>query len=439
MKAFIKTYGCQMNKYDSEIIAGILKENGFKLTEKTNDADIILVNTCSVREHAEKRMLGYLTVISNLKKENPDLIIGVVGCAALRLNKKILKKIPGVNFVLGPDKYKLLPGLLTDLSCFDETCYTVNNKEKYEDIIPVRNNGISEWVAIMRGCNNFCSYCVVPYVRGRERSRSVKSIITEIKELVAQGIKEVTLLGQNVNSYNDGSFDFPDLLRRVSEIDGLKRIRFATSHPKDLSTKLLEVIKERKNICNHIHLPVQSGSGKILKKMNRKYTPEEYISLVEKAKSMIEGISITTDIITGFPGETEEDHQATMELIRKLEFDSSFVFRYSPREGTKAFHYKDDVPENVKIRRLEEINSLQQSISEKINKKLIGKTCEVLIEGTSRRSKKEMKGKLDSGKGVVIKENDKKVKAGDIIKVRIFDANSKTLFGKINGRKNVDI
>jgi len=431
VKVYIKTYGCQMNKYDSELIAGILAGEGFSLTEKVNNADVILINTCSVREHAENRMLGHLSVLSKLKREKPELIIGVIGCSAVRLNKKIIEKVPAVDFVAGPDMYRNLPSLLSDLSSFNKDYYSINNEEKYENIIPHREKGVSSWVAIMRGCDNFCSYCVVPYVRGRERSRSLESIIPELEEIVKNGYREVTLLGQNVNSYNDGSHDFPDLLARASEISGLKRIRFATSHPKDLSVKLLEMIGCKENICNHIHLPVQSGSNKILEKMNREYTREHYIKLIEKAKEIIKNVAISTDIITGFPGETERDHQDTLDLIRKVEFDSSFVFKYSPREGTKAYEFNDDVPEKVKIARIEEINKLQQSISLQINRNFMDKIFEVLIEGKSRRSAKEFKGKLESGKGVIIKESKDSISTGDIVKVRIVDANSKTLFGKI--------
>jgi len=431
MKVYIKTYGCQMNKYDSELVAGILSKNDFTMTDSTKDADVLLVNTCSVREHAENRMLGNLTVISNLKRKKQDLIIGVIGCTAVRLNEEIIEKVPAVDFVAGPDHYRNLPELLKNVSLFDEKWYGFNNGETYENVTPLRKKGVSAWIAIMRGCNNFCSYCVVPYVRGRERSRTLKSIRREITELLAEGFKEVTLLGQNVNSYHDGEHHFPDLLENISEIEGLRRIRFATSHPKDLSSRLIEVIAKNDAVCNHIHLPVQSGSDRVLRAMNRGYTREGYFSLIEKIKKAICDVAITTDIITGFPGETREDHRETLDLVKKVEFDSAFVFKYSPREGTKAANFKDDVSENTKIERIKEINQIQQSISERKNRDLIGETREIMIEGSSRRSENELKGKLEVGKGVIVKEECNNIKAGDFVNVKITDANSKTLFGKL--------
>jgi len=343
-----------MNKYDSELISGILRCGNFDIIDDIEKADAVLINTCAVREHAENRALSNIRQLQNLKKRRPEVILGVLGCMSKYLGSKIIKDNPFVDIVLGPDSYRKLPEILKD----KKRCEDIFTREyeNYSDIFPLRKKGVCAWVAISRGCNEDCSYCVVPYTRGSERSRSVKSITDEIKRLLDEGFKEVTLLGQNVNSYNYQGVDFPRLLEKVSEIEGLKRVRFATSHPMNLSNGLIDVMKERRNICPHLHLPVQSGSNKILKAMRRNYTEEKYINLVEKAKSKIRDLTITTDIISGFPGETEDDHKLTVDLVKKVEFDSGFTFKYSPREKTDAYKYGDDVQENVKIERLEEIS-----------------------------------------------------------------------------------
>jgi len=416
-----------MNKYDTELISGILNCGNFDMIDDIEKADAVLINTCAVREHAENRALSNIRQLQNLKKRKPEVILGVLGCMSKYLGSKIIKDNPFVDIVLGPDSYRKLPEILKDkIRC--EDIFT-REYENYSDIFPLRKNGVCAWVAISRGCNEDCSYCVVPYTRGRERSRSVKSITDEIKQLLDEGFKEVTLLGQNVNSYNYQDVDFPGLLQKVSDIEGLKRVRFATSHPMNLSDSLVDVIKERKNICHHLHLPVQSGSNKILKAMRRNYTEEKYINLVEKAKSKIKDLTITTDIISGFPGETEDDHKLTVELIKKVEFDSGFTFKYSPREKTDAYKYGDDVPENVKIERLEEISEILREISLKKNREWIGKITEIMIEGKSRKSDSKVFGRTDGFKKVILRQNNFSI--GTFVNVLATDATSHTLFGKV--------
>jgi tRNA-2-methylthio-N6-dimethylallyladenosine synthase len=430
-RIYIETYGCQMNLADSEIVLGIMKKHGYSLTDDISKADVILVNTCSVREHAEQRVIGRLSSFLRYKKRKPDLVIGVLGCMAERLKKRLIEEENLADIVVGPDEYRKLPQLVSDAFAGHKgIAVKLSKVETYDDITPLRTEGISAWITVMRGCDKFCTFCVVPFTRGRERSRPLDSIVKEVEVLSSQGYREVTLLGQNVNSYRDGNYDFADLLSAVARVDRNMRIRFTTSHPKDMSDKLIQTIAEHPNICNYIHLPVQSGSDRILELMNRTYDRKHYLELVRKIRETIPGVSLSTDIIAGFPTETEEDHKMTLSLLEEVRFDGAFMFKYSPREGTKAYAMGDDVPDEVKVRRLTEIIELQQKISYEINQELIGKEVEVLVEGESKRSSEQWMGRTDTNK-VVIFPKLEGVKPGDYVIVRINKANSATLFGDI--------
>ncbi len=430
-RIYIETYGCQMNLADSEIVLGIMKKHGYSLTDDISKADVILVNTCSVREHAEQRVIGRLSSFLRYKKRKPDLVIGVLGCMAERLKKRLIEEENLADIVVGPDEYRKLPQLVSDAFAGHKgIAVKLSKVETYDDITPLRTEGISAWITVMRGCDKFCTFCVVPFTRGRERSRPLDSIVKEVEVLSSQGYREVTLLGQNVNSYRDGNYDFADLLSAVARVDRNMRIRFTTSHPKDMSDKLIQTIAEHPNICNYIHLPVQSGSDRILELMNRTYDRKHYLELVRKIRETIPGVSLSTDIIAGFPTETEEDHKMTLSLLEEVRFDGAFMFKYSPREGTKAYAMGDDVPDEVKVRRLTEIIELQQRISYEINQELIGKEVEVLVEGESKRSSEQWMGRTDTNK-VVIFPKLEGVKPGDYVIVRINKANSATLFGDI--------
>jgi tRNA-2-methylthio-N6-dimethylallyladenosine synthase len=430
-RIYIETYGCQMNLADSEIVLGIMKKHGYSLTDDISKADVILVNTCSVREHAEQRVIGRLSSFLRYKKRKPDLVIGVLGCMAERLKKRLIEEENLADIVVGPDEYRKLPQLVSDAFAGHKgIAVKLSKVETYDDITPLRTEGISAWITVMRGCDKFCTFCVVPFTRGRKRSRPLDSIVKEVEMLSSQGYREVTLLGQNVNSYRDGNYDFADLLSAVARVDRNMRIRFTTSHPKDMSDKLIQTIAEHPNICNYIHLPVQSGSDRILELMNRTYDRKHYLELVRKIRETIPGVSLSTDIIAGFPTETEEDHKMTLSLLEEVRFDGAFMFKYSPREGTKAYAMGDDVPDEVKVRRLTEIIELQQKISYEINQELIGKEVEVLVEGESKRSPEQWMGRTDTNK-VVIFPKLEGVKPGDYVIVRINKANSATLFGDI--------
>jgi tRNA-2-methylthio-N6-dimethylallyladenosine synthase len=436
-KVYIETYGCQMNLADTEIVLGILQNNGYGVTKKIEEADVILVNTCSIRENAEQRIYGRLGNFKSIKDQKPDLIVGVLGCMAERLRTDLVDKKKIVDVVVGPDEYRRLPELIDVAFNGDKGIgVKLSKTETYDDILPHREDGLQAWLSVMRGCDKFCTFCVVPYTRGRERSRSLDSVVDEIKQLSERGFKEVTLLGQNVNSYSDNQFDFADLLAACAQVNRSVRIRFTTSNPQDLSDKLLYTIAEHPNICNYIHLPVQSGSNRILELMNRTYTIEHYLQLVEKARRIIPGVSFSTDIISGFPTETFEDHIMTLDVMREVTFDGAFMFKYSPREGTKAFKMKDDVNEETKTKRLQEIINLQQQISFELNQELIGKEEIILIEGFSKKSDKFFSGRTDSNK-VVIVPADNRVKTGDYIKIKINRATSATLFGDFTSFVNL--
>lgn len=439
-KLFIETYGCQMNVADSEVIASVMKMADYETCQSIDDADAVLLNTCSVRDNAEQKILNRLEALHAMRKKGRKLIIGVVGCMAERVKDELIEK-HHANLVAGPDAYLSLPELFAAAEMGEKAINVeLSTTETYRDIIPERVCGgnISGFVSIMRGCNNFCHYCIVPYTRGRERSRDVESIINEVRDLQERGFKEVTLLGQNVNSYRfiaDGEergesviVDFPKLLRRVASTFPKMRIRFTTSHPKDMSNDTLHVIAECPNVCRHIHLPVQSGSNRILGLMNRKYTREWYLDRVAAIRNIIPDCGLTTDIFVGYHSETEEDHQMSLSLMRECGYDSAFMFKYSERPGTYASrHLPDDVSEETKIRRLNEMIALQNELSAESYRKDIGKEFEILVEGVSKRSKEQLFGRTQQNKVVVFDRGNHRI--GDFVKVRVTEASSATLKG----------
>jgi tRNA-2-methylthio-N6-dimethylallyladenosine synthase len=383
---YIETYGCQMNIYDSGVISEILVGEGHEPVGSAVDADLVLVNTCSVRDRAERKALSRLVDLSATRKDRPDLLIGIVGCMAQRLGAKLARKGTGADLVVGPDSYRALPriiaGLEKDRGPVVETTQDAGCMYTYR---PEVCDAVSAFVTIMRGCDNFCSYCIVPYVRGRERSKPLGDIIREIEHLVGLGVSEVTLLGQNVNSYGDGRTDFADLLETVNGVQGLKRVRFTTSHPKDLAPKVIDRIQDLPKVCEHLHLPLQSGSDRVLALMNRRYTCRDYRRIVDLARSAIPGIAITTDIMVGFPGETRSDHQATLSAMEAIAFDSAFMFKYSERDGTDAALLADDVEDDEKVTRLRQVIELENSIVDAKKQALLGDEVEILVEGESRR------------------------------------------------------
>ena len=440
-KLYIETYGCQMNVADSEVVASVMGDRGFTVTDQYAEADAIFVNTCSVRDNAEKKIWNRLAFFKSLKRKNPGLVVGLIGCMAERIGDELIGK-KSVDLVAGPDAYRDLP-FLYDKARLGESAVNVELTidETYDSIIPKRigEEKITGFVSITRGCNNFCTYCIVPYTRGRERSRDPRDILNEVKALLESGTKEVTLLGQNVNSYvwhpepTRKAIKFPDLLEMVAQISPALRVRFTTSHPKDLSDKLLKKMAAYPNICRHIHLPVQSGSSAILKKMNRKYDREWYLDRIRAIRQSLPGCGITTDIFCGFCTETEEDHQQSLQLMEEVQFDTSFMFKFSMRPGTYAAdHFEDDVPEEVKSRRLEEIIQLQNRLSLESNRRDIGKTVEVLAEGTSKKKKSEFFGRSSQNKVVVFP--NKGIEIGDFVRVKITGCTQTTLIGEVEGK-----
>ena len=432
---FIETYGCQMNVADSEVIASVMRMAGYEPCLELDKADAVFLNTCSIRDNAEQKIFHRLDALNALRRKGRRLIIGVVGCMAERVKQNLIDNY-GVDLVAGPDAYLSLPDLIAQVEAGEKAMNVeLSTTETYRDVIPTRicGNHISGFVSIMRGCNNFCHYCIVPYTRGRERSRDVESIMSEVNDLAAKGYKEVTLLGQNVNSYRferDGEvITFPTLLRMVATAVPQMRVRFTTSHPKDMSDETLHAIAEIPNICKHIHLPVQSGSSRILKLMNRKYTREWYLERVEAIRRIIPDCGLSTDIFSGFHSETEEDHQESLSLMRACGYDSAFMFKYSERPGTYASkHLPDDVPEEVKIRRLNEIIEVQNQLSAESNRRCIGQTFEVLVDGFSKRSRDQLCGRTEQNKTVVFERGNHRI--GDFVKVTILEASSATLIGK---------
>ena len=433
-KLFIETYGCQMNVADSEVIASVMKMAGYDVTEQLDEADAVFLNTCSVRDNAEQKIYNRLEALHAMRKRHP-LIIGVMGCMAEHVKDDLIDN-HHTNLVVGPDAYLSLPDLIASVEAGHKAINVeLSTTETYRDIIPSRicGNHISGFVSIMRGCNNFCTYCIVSYTRGRERSRDVESILKEVADLQAKGYKEVTLLGQNVNSYRfegaDGLVTFPMLLRLVGESFPKMRIRFTTSHPKDMSDETLQVIADVPNVCKHIHLPVQSGSDRILKLMNRHYDRQWYMDRVAAIRRIIPDCGLSTDIFCGFHSETEEDHQLSLSLMEECAYDSAFMFKYSEREGTYASkHLEDNIPEEVKIRRLNEIIALQNRLSSEANARAVGKEYEVLVEGVSKRSRDQLFGRTEQNRVVVFNRGNHHV--GELVKVRIMSSTSATLLGE---------
>ena len=441
-KLYIETYGCQMNVADSEVVAAVMRMADYEPCDSLDEADAVFLNTCSVRDNAEQKIIHRLEALHALRKKGRRLIIGVLGCMAERVKEGLLHD-HHCDLVAGPDAYLTLPDLVAQAELGHKAINTeLSLTETYRDIVPERVCGshLSGFVSIMRGCNNFCHYCIVPYTRGRERSRDLQSILAEVRDLQSRGYKEVTLLGQNVNSYRfeaaDGTLtDFPTLLRTVARTAPGMRVRFTTSHPKDMSDETLRVIAEEPNVCRHIHLPVQSGSNRVLKAMNRKYTREWYLDRVAAIRRIIPDCGLSTDIFAGYCGETEEDHQLSLSLMRECAYDSAFMFKYSERPGTYASkNLPDDVPEETKIRRLNELIALQNELSLTANQRCIGQEYDILIEGVSKRSREQLFGRTEQNKVVIFDRADYRV--GETIRVRITEATSATLKGEVVGGEN---
>ena len=433
LKYFVETYGCQMNEYDSELVGKILGDLGYSKSDKIEEADAIFLNTCSIREKAEETVHNRLDSLAYLKKQKKHLLIGVLGCMAQNLKDVLLESKPYVDIILGPDSYRKLPEIIKFRnSNIDHIVDTKLSKhEIYDDLFPNRKDGINAWISIMRGCDKFCTFCIVPFTRGRERSRSISSIIKEAKSILKSGYQEITLLGQNVNSYKTPEGDFPVLLDKLGKIKAIKRIRYTSPHPRDIDENLLKVMVKHDNICNQIHLPLQAGSSRILKRMNRTYTKEEFLDLVDMIRTYIPDCGLSTDIIVGFPGETEEEFQETLEVVSKVKFDTAFMFKYSARPGTKASHYTDHISEDVKQSRLQTLIEFQHNISLMNNRKRIGLNLDVVIEKESKKSANQWAGRIESNTWVIFDKKDG-YEIGDMVNLNIIDARGISLFGKIN-------
>ena len=434
---FIQTYGCQMNVADSELIEKILNDRGYNKSNEPQNADAIFINTCAIRDHAEQKVHSILGRFAKIKKDKPSILLGVVGCMAQSLKHDLLEKRPYVDIILGPDSYRRLPDLLERTK--ENKKSLVDTKlsrfEVYDDLFPSRKEGINAWISIMRGCDKFCTFCIVPFTRGRERSRSMASILNEAEVAVKQGFKEITLLGQNVNSYNHQGIRFNQLIENVAKIPGIDRIRFTSPHPNDFPLDLLYTMAEYPNICNYVHLPMQSGSDRILNRMNRDYSKEEFVEISKRIRNILPNVGISTDIIVGFPGETDTDFQDTMETMKEIKFDSAYNFKYSPRRGTKASEYDDQVNDDVKNERLDQIISLQKKHTLERNLSLIGSTQKVLIEKESKLSKDQWAGRTDSNKWIMFDKGSLKIK--DMVEVKVIDAKGITLAGRTLNIPNV--
>ncbi len=432
-KLFVETYGCQMNVGDTEIVVSIMQREGYLYTDRLDEADVVLLNTCSIRDNAEQRIWGRLRELDHLRRRRRGMLVGVIGCMAERLKERLLEGDHPVDVVAGPDAYRDLPRLVREAEAGTQGVNVLLSREEtYAEIAPVRldRNGVSGYVAIMRGCNNYCSYCVVPYTRGVERSRDPQTILEEVRTLFANGYREVTLLGQNVNSYRWEQTGFPELIRMVAEVSPLLRVRFATSHPKDMSDRLLEAMAAMPNICRCIHLPAQSGSTRMLEKMNRKYTREWYLDRIAAIRRYLPDCAITTDLIAGFCTETQEDHRATLSLMEEVGYEFAYMFKYSERPGTFAQrHMPDDIGEPVKTARLNEIIALQNELSARSNARDVGREFEILVEGVSKRSDRQLFGRTSQNKVVVFDRAD--CRAGDYVRVRVVGASSATLQGEL--------
>jgi len=429
-KFVLETYGCQMNTADSELVEGILLNLGLEKTQDLNDADAIFLNTCAIRENAEVKVHSRLGNLHKIKKLKPHLIIGVLGCMAQNLKDDLLKNKPYVDIILGPDSYRNIPKLmnrhLTEEKSIVDT--KLSRYEVYEDMFPSRGDTFNAWVSIMRGCDKFCSFCIVPFTRGRERSRTIESIVTEVKKAVDEGYVEITLLGQNVNSYKHEKKSFADLLLAVSDIPGVKRIRYTSPHPQDINVELLEVMASRNNICNYVHFPMQSGSNEVLKRMNRTYTREHFFNMAKKIREIMPNCGLSTDIIVGFPGETDEQFRETLNLMEKIKFNSAYTFKYSPRPYTKAEQFSEQIEEQVKKDRLDEMINLQRKHTLELNMEKVGNFEQVLIEKESKKSTNHWAGRTDSNEWVIVEKNNSKIK--DIIPVEIIEAKGVILRGK---------
>jgi tRNA-2-methylthio-N6-dimethylallyladenosine synthase len=428
---YLETYGCQMNVADSELIAGMLHKQGYVISKSIDNADAIFVNTCAIRERAEEKVHSRLGLYSQIKQNRPEVIIGVLGCMAQRLKDEILESKPYVDIILGPDSYKKLPVLLDRKT--ENTNSMVDTKlsrfEVYDNLFPSRQEGINAWVSIMRGCDKFCTFCVVPFTRGRERSRSIASIVTEVHKAIADGYVEITLLGQNVNSYQHDDQKFQHLLQAVAEIPGVQRLRYTSPHPQDMTNELLHVMADYENICNAVHFPLQAGANRILKRMNRTYTKEYFIQRAQWIREFLPNCGLSTDIIVGFPGETEAEFQETLKVMNAVKFDSAFTFKYSLRAGTKAAEYSEQVPETEKQKRLEEVIKLQKHHTLSRNKVIVGQVKKVLVEKVSKRSATRWAGRTDSNKWVIFPKEDTLIK--DIVPILITDAKGVSLQGQL--------
>ncbi|MEL1234983.1 MAG: tRNA (N6-isopentenyl adenosine(37)-C2)-methylthiotransferase MiaB, partial [Candidatus Neomarinimicrobiota bacterium] len=426
----LETYGCQMNVADSELVEGILTNLGLEKTANYDEADAIFLNTCAIRENAETKVHSKLGNLHKIKLNKPHLIIGVLGCMAQNLKDDLLKNKPYVDIILGPDSYRKIPDLINrhvkDNKSIVDT--KLSRYEVYENLFPSRGDTFNAWVSIMRGCDKFCSFCIVPFTRGRERSRSVESVVEEVKKAVDQGFVEITLLGQNVNSYNFEGKSFSDLLLAVSDINGVKRIRYTSPHPQDINVELLEVMASRKNICNYVHFPMQSGSNEVLKRMNRTYTREHFYDMAMKIREIMPNCGLSTDIIVGFPGETDEQFRETLDLMEAIKFNSAFTFKYSPRPYTKAEQFSDHISEEIKKSRLDEMLILQRKHTLELNQNMVGTFQQVLIEKESKKSNLHWAGRTDSNEWVIIEKNNSNIK--DIVPVEISDATGVILHGK---------
>ena len=429
----VQTYGCQMNEYDSELVRTLLKKRGFRFTEREPEADVVLINTCAVRETAHTRIHARLGDLVKEKREREGgLVVGLLGCMGQNLKAELLADFPAVDFVCGPDGYRDLPHLIERSrgEGVRGTSVELSEYETYEDVAPTRVEGVNAWIAIMRGCDKFCTFCVVPYTRGRERSRSPEGVVEETRRLVDAGYRQVTLLGQNVNSYQHEATDFADLMERVAAVPGVERIRFTSPHPRDFPVKLLEVIAAHDNICDQIHLPLQAGSDRILRKMNRKYTRERFLSLVDQIREIIPGVAFSTDIICGFPTETDEEYRETVDVIERVDFDSAYIFKYSERKGTIATKlYDDDVPDEVKSERVTSLVAIQREISRRKNLEQVGKTVRVLIEGTSRKDESDWRARSEGNLIAIFR--DPTAKVGDFRDVRVTDATPNTFLAEL--------
>ena len=430
-RVYIETYGCQMNVSDSELMSGILTRNGYEMVNRLEDANVVLLNTCAIRENAEEKVLNRLVHLHHRKRRQSDLVLGVCGCMAQHMKTKLIDAAPYVDFVLGPDAYRNLPMAINSVTTGDPFLgLKLDRGEDYADIAPIRKDGVRAWLTIQRGCDKMCTFCIVPFVRGRERSTPMHLLVDDVKRLVDEGFREVVLLGQTVNSYNDGTHNFGDLLFGLSEVEGIERIRFTSPHPSDATDDLIEAMASCDKVCNYIHLPLQSGSTRVLEAMRRTYTAEDYRELVVKMRDRIPNLSISTDVIVGFCGETEADFIETYDLMAEIRYDSAFMFKYSSREGTLAHKTLDDnVSEEEKGHRLKEIIALQEDISHEINQGLIGETVEVLVEGESRRDPDSYQGKTDGFKTTVFPKENSAV--GDLVRVKVESVTAHTLIGSM--------